>query len=304
VTFAVVAAPLIASGVGIHAAYHDEGVAACLADRASRSGCEQIIGGFFDRYVGWADQLTWFTLLPALAGLFVGAPLLGREFEHGTWKLAFTQTITRTRWLIVKLTVVGLGVATVAFAFTALFTWWRQPLDAIEGHMFPNGFNLEGPTPIAAALFAFATGTLAGVLIRRTVAAMAATLITFVAVRAPLETYARPRYQTPRLRITEPGNRTLTPGRQYTQDWPLSQGWIDAAGRKLNDAERTTILRQLYDTGTPIEQYMAQHGLRHYTEYHPASSFWTFQAIEAGIYLALAAALLTAAIWLIRRRTT
>jgi hypothetical protein len=106
------------------------------------------------------------------------------------------------------------------------------------------------------------------------------------------------------LRITDPGSRTLDRGRQFTQDWPLSQGWIDASGRKLSDAERANILRQLYDSGTPIERYMAEHGLRHYTEYHPAGSFWTFQLVEAGIYLALTGALLAAAIWLIRRRTT
>jgi hypothetical protein len=78
-----VAAPLIATGAGMRDAYHDEGVPGCLTNAASRSGCNDIVAGFFDRYVGWGDQLTWLTLLPALAGVFVGAPLLGREFEHG-----------------------------------------------------------------------------------------------------------------------------------------------------------------------------------------------------------------------------
>jgi hypothetical protein len=204
------------------------------------------------------------------------------------------------------LALVGLGVVIVAAAFTALFTWWRAPLDAIEGRIGATGFNLEGSNLTVAALFAFGAGTLAGVLLRRTVAAMAVTLAAYVAVRVPVEIYARPRYQTPRLRITDPAARggSQDKGRQFTTDWVLGQGWIDAAGHKLTDAERTTILRQLYDNGTPIEQYMAQHGLRHYAEYHPASSFWTLQLVEAVIYLGLAAALLATAIWFIRRRTT
>jgi hypothetical protein len=199
---------------------------------------------------------------------------------------------------------VGLGVIAVAVAFTAVFTWWRSPLDAIEGRINATGFNLEGSAFTSAAVFAFAAGVLAGVLVRRVVPAMAATVIAFVAVRAPVEMYARPRFARPHLRITDPGGRASNRGRQFTQDWLLGQGWIDASGRKLSDAERTAILRQLYDSGTPIEQYMAQHGLRHYAEYHPAGSFWTFQLIESGIYLAIAAALLAAAIWLTRRRTT
>lgn len=54
--------------------------------------------------------------------MLIGAPLIARELEHGTWKLAFTQTVTRTRWLTVTLAVVGLGVLVLASAFTLLFT--------------------------------------------------------------------------------------------------------------------------------------------------------------------------------------
>jgi len=36
--------------------------------------------------------------------------------------------------------------------------------------------------------------------------------------------------------------------------------------------------------------------------YQPAGRFWTFQFIEAGIFVALTAVALGAAIWLLRRR--
>ena len=53
--------------------------------------------------------LAWtFVLLvvPLLIAMFWGAPLVSREFETGTFRLAWTQGVSRTRWLAVKL---GLG---------------------------------------------------------------------------------------------------------------------------------------------------------------------------------------------------
>jgi len=39
---------------------------------------------------------------PALLGIFWGAPLIARELETGTCRLAWNQSVTRTRWLTVK----------------------------------------------------------------------------------------------------------------------------------------------------------------------------------------------------------
>ncbi|MEU8004336.1 hypothetical protein AB0B66_24540 [Catellatospora sp. NPDC049111] len=59
----------------------------------------------------------------------------------------------------------------------------------------------------------------------------------------------------------------------------------------------------VYGAGTPIERYLADHGLRHYTEYHPAGSFLSMQLVEAAAFLGLAAVLPAAAVWIVRRRT-
>ena len=40
--------------------------------------------------------------VPGLIGMFWGAPLIAREFETGTFRLAWTQGVTRTRWLAAK----------------------------------------------------------------------------------------------------------------------------------------------------------------------------------------------------------
>ncbi len=47
-------------------------------------------------------------VMPALIGAFIGAPVLAREFETGTFRYAWTQGFGRWRWTLAKL--VGLGV--------------------------------------------------------------------------------------------------------------------------------------------------------------------------------------------------
>ena len=62
--------------------------------------------------------------MPALLGLVLGAPLVAREIEQGTNRLAWTQSITRTRWLLVKLGVGALACCVVVGATTPLLEWW------------------------------------------------------------------------------------------------------------------------------------------------------------------------------------
>jgi hypothetical protein len=44
---------------------------------------------------------------PAFIGAFWGAPLIARERETGTLRLAWTQSITRRRWLGTKFAAIG-----------------------------------------------------------------------------------------------------------------------------------------------------------------------------------------------------
>jgi len=70
----------------------------------------------------WLGVLVLVT--PALIGMFWGAPLVAREFEEGTYRLAWTQSVTRTRWLVVKLAVVGLATAWPAWLLPGCSAWW------------------------------------------------------------------------------------------------------------------------------------------------------------------------------------
>jgi hypothetical protein len=72
------------------------------------------------------------TVVPALLGAFWGAPLIAREIESGTFPLVWTQSVTRTRWLVVKLAVLGLATMLVAGLLSLIVTWWASPLDRLE----------------------------------------------------------------------------------------------------------------------------------------------------------------------------
>ena len=113
-------------------------------------------------------------LVPGLIGVMIGAPLLGREFEHGTWRMAWSQTVPRTRWLTIKLTLVVGGLVALGALMTWAFTWYRGPMDHLTGHFTYAAFDFEGLVLTTYLLCAFGFAVLAGLLLRRSIAAMVA----------------------------------------------------------------------------------------------------------------------------------
>jgi hypothetical protein len=203
-------------------------------------------------------------VLPALVGLFVGAPLLAREFEQGTHRLVWTQGITRLHWLTTKLGLLLSAVVLASGIAALLGIWYRATVDRNATPF--QGFDAQGPVLIAYALFAVALAITAGALIRRTLPAMLVTLVCFVAARVFVADWGRPRFLSP----------LVDSGRVRTaKDWYLQYGgYVDGHGN------------------------VVQHNL-----YQPDDRFWLFQSIEAAIFLALAAALIALTIWWVRSRS-
>ncbi len=135
---------------------------------------------------------TVLAFLPGIVGMFWGAPLIAREIEAGTFPLVWTQSVTRTRWLVVKLAVIGLASALVVGLFSLIVTWWARPLDHAAANRY-GSFSQRDIVPIGYAMLAFALGVVAGMLIRRTLPAMAVALFVFVVVRVGTTYGLRPR---------------------------------------------------------------------------------------------------------------
>src|SRR5262249_39120146 len=217
--------------------------------------------------------------------------------ETGTWRLAFTQAVPRGRWLTVKALLLAAAVIALTALFSLVFAWYRAPLDALEGRFGPNSFDFEGLSLPACTLFAFGTGVLAGVLLRRTLAAMAATIAGYLLVRVPMEMWLRPHLQAP-VEVPTPAGAAAGVGRG---DWVLSSGLSNAGGGRLSAQAESAVLHAAQTAGGPQENYLRSHGYGHWGLIQPAGRFWHFQILEAAIYTLLALACLVAAVLVPRR---
>jgi hypothetical protein len=200
-------------------------------------------------------------LAPAVIGLFWGAPLIARELETGTAALAWNQSVTRTRWLAVKLAIGGLTAMAVTEALSLMQTWWAVPISqavadgsgagVAQSRFSQLNFATHGITPLGYAAFVFALGVAAGALIRRTVPAMAVTLAIFAALQVAMPLWVRPNLAPPDRTIiavtslggagpsqTGPGGDTFSlyaltiPGQPGA--WILSSGPVNAAGQSVS----------------------------------------------------------------------
>jgi hypothetical protein len=134
-------------------------LSACTADDSCSSLANSLSLGNHGAY-----DLTFFTLLvPAVLGLLVGAPLVAGEIETGTGNFAWTQSVTRGRWLMAKAGWLLLAAAVWGGCISALVTWWSGPRNALYGNALqPNDFDVQGIVPVGYALFGMALGIAAG----------------------------------------------------------------------------------------------------------------------------------------------
>ncbi|TDB69531.1 ABC transporter permease subunit [Micromonospora sp. KC721] len=304
---AVAAAVLLLLGTSMHGLF-PHGVARCAGGSVTE-GCSVALQRLWEEHGYASKMLSLFNLLPFVIGAFLGAPLLARELETGTWQLAWTQSVPRMRWLAVKLAALGSLAVVLTLALSAVITWYRHPLDVLDGRFNADAFDLEGVVPAAYALFAFAFAAAAGVLLRRSLPALAAALAAFLAVRVAVAGALRPYYAPPET-LANPvtaGDTTVDVGgpRPSTGnhlDWILTTGYSDAAGRRLGLTEVYRMGEDARRSGLDLATHLHDRGVSQWVEFHPAERFWTFQLIEAALFLSLTAVLLTVVVWRVRRR--
>ncbi|MGH9171962.1 MAG: ABC transporter permease [Acidimicrobiales bacterium] len=178
---------------------------------------------------------------PILVGVFWGAPLVARELESGTYRLAWTQSVTRSRWIVVRLAMLAGIVVVVTGLLSIAVTWWQSPLDRYNFSPFAN-FDARDLVPVAYAAFALMLGALLGTVVKRTLVAMAGTIVGFVVVRYLIGQYLRPYLLTP-LRASSPLQLTLTPsGQSRTINppnpgaWAISNQTVTPSGRVVGQS--------------------------------------------------------------------
>lgn len=338
VTFGLLAAfavLVLVSGLDLRDVYRSFGDTHCSADRVCSA---PLLTGIDKPLTGLLGPAL--LAIPALLGMFWGAPLVAREFETGTYRLAWTQGVTRRRWLSVRVALVGVAALIVAGLASWLVSWWFAPIDQVNmNRLDPGVFTARGIVAIGYAGFAFALGVATGALVRRTLPAMAATLLGFIATRLAFTFWARPHLLTPThvlLPVTQgqvvgflarPGPsgpldvHLVTGLPTIANAWPISATLVDRARHVLSPTQLHDLLVRHCPT---IAAGLPQNGSAGATQspagafstclhalsphmqllvsYLPASHYWQLQAAETAIFLAVALLLVSATIWLIARR--
>jgi hypothetical protein len=331
----VLGAILLITGPNLVHVY-DVAVAQCRASAGGPGGCINPVATDDGRLQTLALALV--LIVPVVIGMFWGAPLVARELETGTFRLAWTQSVSRLRWLLVKLGLVGLASALVGGLLSLMVSWWFSPIDKVSANRFsPAAFGMHGFVPAGYALFAFALGATTGLLFRRTLPAMAVTLAGFIAVRVAVAEWIRPHFMSP---VT--GAFRLSPN----DGWGISQSSgvlsvsvnppnlpnalvvsndiVNHAGQSpttsylqhacsslpgLNGQAPSSGSRVQHVAVSPSGQQAFQDCVdtvsKHFHQivvYQPANRFWAFQTYETLLFVVLSAALAGFCVWWVRRR--
>lgn len=281
----LIAALLVPTGVSIAHAYHHDGLASCLALNPSEA-CTLKIQAFQSRFQTLFDLTNWFTLAPGLIGAALAAPFI-LDLEHGTYRLAWTQSITRGRWIAGKLGLAIAGALVAAAVLVALATWWRTPYVHLNGRLDVGTYDSEGIVVFGYTLFALGLALALGVVWRRAAAALTVAFVGYVMSRIFVDTWLR--------------NRLVS---------PLKTSWkgVDRQPAVLHHAN---VISQQVVGGLPgrLGLKAGKFGLRDpasvvvHAVYQPAGHFWPLQLAETGLFAGIALALILFAAWWTHQRT-
>ncbi len=320
---AAAAVALLVTGAHLDYLYDSSGLAAC----APHGDCAALAGALLTRLRGYGafPAIYWGGILvmygvPAVIGTFWGAPLIAREIEAGTLRLAWTQGVTRARWLAVKLGLTGLASMAAAGLLSLMVTWWASRVDPLDPYgmnrLQPAMFGTRGIVPAGYAAFAFALGVTVGLLVRNTVGAMAATPAVMAAVEGAMVAWIRPHLVAP-VRVVSPLSLAAVQDAGSNVGVPASDGLFVSApvnppggwlysSQVLSASGRTSLGPEPRACSSGSWQAclnaLGRLHLRQAVTYQPASRYWPLQWAETGIFVALALVLAGFCFWWIRRR--
>ncbi len=305
---------------------------------AAHGDCSLAIAQFFHAPDSQLRHLcsTLMLLAPVLFGIFFGAPLIARELEAGTYRLAWTQSVTRTRWIATRLALVMLVTTVLMGLLSTAVTWWQRPFDHVDQSLWLN-FDQRDVVPVAYTVFAVVLGALLGAIARRTLVAMAATIVGYAGTRYLVSEYVRSTLFAPlrsslpfRLQVTATGagaqigppqpndlvvsNQIVTgTGKLVGESWESLGGFnvkgngtavFTGVGRCPNRIPVSTKphLHGIPATNAALQRCIDSFHLRQVITYQPPSRYWPLQWSEAAIFVALAVALGAGCVWWLRRR--
>jgi hypothetical protein len=332
---AAISAAMIVVGSTARSRASALGLPACMRARGDCSAALESLHRDFHTIPPFTAALI---AIPLLAGMFWAAPLVSREYEAGTHRLAWTQSVSPLRWITVKIALIFGAVAAGALVLGLLATWALDPLTAAFGGRYNSSwYDVQGLVPVACILVALSIGVAASAIIRRTIPAMAVTLVVYAALRipvhwirwhfAPLATHTFTIPLRDVLRNPEGSPQDLLPAVAST-DWVHGNTVTDSAGHALPTSNGNLSILQHYcpnlqeirtpgaGSGTvtggapPISLQnvdacratVKNLSIREKLTYQPASHFWFMQTVESALFLVVVGLLVAATLYAVTRR--
>jgi ABC-type transport system involved in multi-copper enzyme maturation permease subunit len=291
---ALLAALLVPTGIQMANAYHQDGLAACLAPNSGQT-CGVKIGQFQMRFQALTTLGNWLTLIPGLIGVLLAAPFI-LDLENGTYRLAWTQSITRGRWLLGKLGLPVVAAVLAAGALILLLTWWRTPIANLNGRLNTGIYDTEGTVVIGYTLFALALALALGAIWRRAATSLAVAFVGYFAVRIFVDYALRDHLVAP-LKATYKGAQQ--PNFLYNAHVMSINATIH--GKPITSG--TGVGGFLGGGGTHVQVAPGISKAIFHVVYQPESHFWPLQLTETGLFIGLAAVLIVFAAWWTKERT-
>jgi hypothetical protein len=299
----VVAVLLLLAGAHQEAAWITFSNLRCSQPGAS-SGCLSAANSYYSASRFSSAGVVVGFLVPGLLGLVFGVPIVAKEIGPSTNRLAWTQSITRTRWLVLKLGVGAFAAASLVAALTPVFQWWTGAVQRGDRIVPPN-FDVSGLVPVAYALFAFMLGALLGALVQRSGWAFALGVPLFAAFRFLERTFVRSGLV--------PATETSTPQLAPSNDWVLNQGYLplgqSSPGQGITWQRGSATMDSCTSPGGGKALHSVQHcesllRLHYVVQVQPGSHYWALQLAEAGVFVAGACVLFVLAVGAVRRWRT
>ncbi len=325
--FGLVAAFMIATGLSVHGEY-----AKYLSNKCSyfgtfsfnQSECPNLGTSLLHSLNNLTIVDIFMHVVPILIAMFIGAPLVAREVESGTYQFAWTQGTPRSSWLTMKLLFLGVIVVVLAIPLGLIASWYAQPVDAIgfASHWQPGQFGVTAVTLPALCLTGLLAGVLIGVLLKKIVSAIATAGLVVgslvVGIFAYLDNAIFSIHTTATAWYPSDGNigvvnRFAPVGIGPKGSWGgwLVNIWYEGQnGVHLSTAKGVQILGRIFASYPKTQQveppqyvstWLANHHYSFWISYQPANRYWMTQSFEAAIVLGVGFVLLKVTMKVIRR---
>jgi hypothetical protein len=281
---ALLAALMVPTGIQIANAYHHDGLHACTGLKLGNP-CDVRVSEFQSRFQTIMNLANFFTLVPGLIGVVLAAPFI-LDLEHGTYRLVWTQGITRGRWLLGKLGMPVVAAIVASVALIVLFTWWRTPQANLTGRLDTGVYDTAGIVVLGYTLFAFGLALAIGAVWRRSAVALTVAFVGYFAARITDDLWLRNQLISPLHRswrgAGEP--RFLYHANVLSQNAVINGHRVGGGGGLVSGHS------QLAAPALGATSVF-------HVVYVPASDFWQLQLTETGLFAGVAALLIAFAAW-------